>query len=315
MSVRVLSIQSHVVHGYVGNKAATLPLQLNGIEVDPVNTVHFSNHKGYPVCTGTVMDGAGLRTIIDGLRSNRFLSLYSGLLTGFIGSEAFLQSVVDVISELRSSQNSPQLLYLCDPVLGDDGKLYVPPQLVDQYKSLILPCANVVTPNHFEAETLSGFKITNTKSALDACNSLHQLGPELVVITSLDCAVDPGLFEETSAKKMVLLASNSCSKQRIFLQFDRIEGSFSGCGDLFASLLLAQLLKEIRNPTRSQGSLWEVIPVAVVLKRALAGMHLTMKVTAELGRKELALVQSQKYLSECDPRCVSIQEQILPFAS
>lgn len=99
---RVLSVQSHVVSGYVGNKAAVFPLQLLGFEVDPINTVQFSNHKGYPDCTGTVMNGTELADVVEGLQVSGLLSQHSHLLTGFIGSESFLGGIVDLLKKMRS---------------------------------------------------------------------------------------------------------------------------------------------------------------------------------------------------------------------
>lgn len=99
---RVLSVQSHVVSGYVGNKAAVFPLQLLGIEVDPVHTVQFSNHTGYPHRTGTVMDGDQLADVVDGMQANGLLSQHSHLLTGYIGSESFLQGIVQLLQRLRA---------------------------------------------------------------------------------------------------------------------------------------------------------------------------------------------------------------------
>ena len=121
---RVLSIQSHVVHGYVGNKSAVFPLQLHGFDVDFVNSVQFSNHTGYPSFTGEVLDGAQLEKLAKGLDSNGLLKNVSHLLTGYIGSPSFLRAVCAVHRMLK--QHNPEVVFVCDPVLGDHGKLYVP---------------------------------------------------------------------------------------------------------------------------------------------------------------------------------------------
>lgn len=133
---RVLSIQSHVVHGYVGNKCAIFPLQRLGFEVDPIMSVQFSNHTGYPVFRGQVFGGEDLRTILQGLEENELIS-YTHLLTGYIGSKSLLQSVAAVAQRLR--QQNPNLVYVCDPVMGDEGKLYVSPELLEAFKAEIVP--------------------------------------------------------------------------------------------------------------------------------------------------------------------------------
>ncbi|XP_058087323.1 pyridoxal kinase isoform X2 [Magnolia sinica] len=179
---RVLSIQSHTVQGYVGNKSAVFPLQLLGYDVDPINSVQFSNHTGYPTFKGQVLNGQQLWDLIEGLEANNLL-YYTHLLTGYIGSVSFLDTVLQVVDKLRSV--NPQLTYVCDPVMGDEGKLYVPPELVNVYRQKVVPVASMLTPNQFEAEQLTGFRINSESDGLKACNLLHATGPSKVVITSV----------------------------------------------------------------------------------------------------------------------------------
>ncbi|KAL3346246.1 hypothetical protein AABB24_024935 [Solanum stoloniferum] len=150
---RVLSIQSHTVQGYVGNKSAVFPLQLLGYDVDPINSVQFSNHTGYPTFKGQVLNGEQLWELIEGLEANGLL-YYTHLLTGYIGSVSFLNTVLKVVDKLRSV--NPKLKFVCDPVMGDEGKLYVPPELVMVYREKVVPVASMLTPNQFEAEQLTG---------------------------------------------------------------------------------------------------------------------------------------------------------------
>lgn len=213
---RVLSVQSHVVSGYVGNKAAVFPLQLLGFEVDPINTVQFSNHTGYPHRTGTVMNGEELADVVDGLQANGLLSAHSHLLTGYIGSESCLKGIVQLLKKMRAggpsvrhgthslpafsrvcSCNQAFLLHLklvhavCDPVLGDDGRLYVPKALIQAYTDFILPNASLLTPNQFELQLLSGKNVTSIADGMEACKVLHELGTESVVCPPnlITCAV------------------------------------------------------------------------------------------------------------------------------
>lgn len=130
---RVLSIQSHVVQGYVGNKSAVFPLQLLGMDVDIINSVHFSNHTGYAHFTGKHLrlTGDDLHDLLDGMEHNKLLQdAHTHLLTGYVGSITLLEAIVRVHQRLRAAQSDPErLVYVCDPVLGDLGKLYVPMEL------------------------------------------------------------------------------------------------------------------------------------------------------------------------------------------
>ncbi|GJM95243.1 hypothetical protein PR202_ga11955 [Eleusine coracana subsp. coracana] len=162
---RVLSIQSHTVQGYVGNKSAVFPLQLLGFDVDPINSVQFSNHTGYPTFRGQVLNGTQLWDLIEGLEDNDLLH-YTHLLT---------ETVLQVVEKLRSV--NPDLVYVCDPVLGDEGKLYVPQDLISVYQQKVVPVASMLTPNQFEAELLTGLRINSEQDGMTACNTLHSAGP------------------------------------------------------------------------------------------------------------------------------------------
>ena len=161
---RVLSIQSHAVRGHVGNKAAVLPLQVLGHEVDIINSVQLSNHTGYPAVKGQVLSGGDLDTLVEGLESNQLLQDYSHVLTGYIGSLSFLQSIASAVSKVKWWREKAaadaedrglgavcdEVCYVCDPVLGDEGKLYVPPALVEIFRDEVIPNADILTPNAFE---------------------------------------------------------------------------------------------------------------------------------------------------------------------
>lgn len=225
---RVLSIQSHTVQGYVGNKSAVFPLQLLGYDVDPINSVQFSNHTGYPTFRGQVLNGKELWDLIEGLEANDLL-FYTHLLTGYIGSVSFLNTVLEVVNKLRSV--NPRLVYVCDPVMGDEGKLYVPQELVSVYREKVVPVASMLTPNQFEAELLTGLRIASEQDGREACNKLHAAGPSKVVITSVN--IDGNLL---------LIGSNKQQKDQAAEQFKiiipKIPAYFTGTGDLMTALLL-----------------------------------------------------------------------------
>jgi pyridoxine kinase len=296
---RILSIQSSTVHGYVGNKSAVFPLQLLGFDVDPVHSVQFSNHTGYASFAGDVMNGTQLEALVDGLDKNGLLGCsassgsgdgdgdgdgaaaaaaaaaatpgahvgYTHLLTGYVGSITFLRAVAATAARLRA--NSPALRWVCDPVMGDGGKLYVPEELIAVYAEEIVPHAAVLTPNQFEAQLLSGVTIEGMADALHACAVLHAKGPELVVLTSLDfvapeeearggaeaaarAALGPEAAQAVLAGgSITMLASRrrgggggggggaGVLLEQYRMSFPRIHGHYTGTGDLTAALLLA----------------------------------------------------------------------------
>ncbi|KAH0983555.1 hypothetical protein GBA52_010732 [Prunus armeniaca] len=234
---RVLSIQSHTVQGYVGNKSAVFPLQLLGYDVDPINSVQFSNHTGkllllhsnrYPTFKGQVLNGQQLWELIEGLQENDLL-YYTHLLTGYIGSVSFLSTVLEVVNKLRSV--NPKLKYVCDPVMGDEGKLYVPPELVSVYREKVVPVASMLTPNQFEAELLTNLRIESEKDGREACNILHAAGPPMVVLTSIN--INGNLFLIGSHQK-----EKGLSPEQFKIVIPKIPAYFTGTGDLTTALLL-----------------------------------------------------------------------------
>ena len=189
-SVHVLSIQSHVVSGYVGNTAAAFPMQLLGFDVHLINSVQFSNHTGYATVKGRVLEGSDLDALAEGLVANN-LARFDYVLTGYIGSESFLNSVLNVLDSVNAI--NPSLKYVCDPVLGDNGKLYVPAALINIFKEKIIPRAYMITPNQLEAEKLSDIAITDESSVIACLLKLHSMGPKVVAITSVELVERPGL--------------------------------------------------------------------------------------------------------------------------
>ncbi|CAA6671391.1 unnamed protein product [Spirodela intermedia] len=271
---RVLSIQSHTVQGYVGNKSAVFPLQLLGYDVDPINSVQFSNH------TGQVLDGEQLWDLIEGLEVNNLL-YYTHLLTGYIGSVSFLDTILKVVEKLRSV--NPGLIYVCDPVMGDEGKLYVPSQLVSVYREKVVPVASMLTPNQFEAEQLTGFRISSEKDGLEACRVLHEAGPSKIVITSLN--MDGHLF---------LIGSHLKSKghppEQFKIVIPKIPSYFTGTGDLMTALLLGWSNKSPDD--LGKASELAVASLQALLQRTVADYE-KVGFDPKSSSLEIRLIQSQ----------------------
>ncbi|KAG7330884.1 hypothetical protein KOW79_004853 [Hemibagrus wyckioides] len=237
MDCRVLSIQSHVVRGYVGNKSATFPLQVLGFEVDSINSVQFSNHTGYKHWKGQVLTADELHVLYEGIKLNK-VNHYDYVLTGYSRDVSFLEMVVDIVQELKNA--NPKLVYVCDPVMGDNGSMYVPEALLPIYREKVVPVSDIITPNHFEAELLTGRKISTEKDAVEAMDLLHAMGPDTVVITSSDLLSPLGdQYLVALGSQNTVTADGSKEKQRIRMDIPKVDAVFVGTGDLFAALLLA----------------------------------------------------------------------------
>ncbi|KPI90400.1 putative Pyridoxal kinase [Leptomonas seymouri] len=232
----ILSIQSHVTHGYVGNKAATFPLQLHGFDVDGVNTVSLSNHSGYPVIRGHRMDLEEFNTILEGLRANGFLSGYSYILTGYINNADVVRHVASTVAEVRElrKKSGAEVVFYCDPVLGDEGKLYCKEEVVEAYRELVAH-ADVATPNYYEASILSGVPVTDLPSAIEAADWFHTQGTATVIIKSFTLKEDP--------KHLRYLLSCHDKSSNVTKRYTGTvpyhDGRYTGTGDVFAASLIA----------------------------------------------------------------------------
>nr|GAT56618.1 predicted protein [Mycena chlorophos] len=279
---RVLSIQSHVVFGYVGGKAAVFPLQCLGYDVDVVNTVHFSNHSGYGWLGGTKTTAAELTQIFQSMESNNLL-LPERLLTGYIPGAEGLSAVADLVDKLKAKK--PNLIYLLDPVLGDSGRLYVAPDVIPIYQRM-LPQSTIITPNWFEVETLTDIKLQDLASLRRALKILHEeYRVPNVVISSIPLAdwlsaALPPTFSKIppNSPRLLCIASaatpNSAHPSTVYAQpVELLPGYFSGVGDLFSALLLAHF---VHGDASSNGE-----AVSHAASQALAKTHAMLRLTHE----------------------------------
>ncbi|XP_053430772.1 pyridoxal kinase-like [Nycticebus coucang] len=307
---RVLSIQSHVVHGYVGNQAATFPLQVLRFEIDAVNSVQFSNHTGYAHWKGQVLKADELHELYEGLRLNS-VNKYDYVLTGYARDKSFLAMVVDIVQELK--QQNPRLVYVCDPVMGDkwngEGSLYVPEDLLPVYREKVVPVADIITPNQFEAELLSGQKIRSQEEALAVMDVLHSMGPNTVVITSSDLPSSRGSdYLMALGSQPRRRPDGSTVTERIQMDIRKVDAVFVGTGDLFAAMLLAWTHKHPNNLKmaceKTLSAMHHVLQRTIRCAKAQAGEGLKPS-SAQL---ELRMVQSKKDIQ--DPELV-IQATVL----
>ena len=265
----LLSIQSHVAYGHVGNAAAVFPLQRLGVEVLPVHTVQFASHAGYGPPQGIVMDAPSIRAVIDGLEARGVLARCDGVLTGYLGSAALGAVVLETVARVR--RHNPRAVYCCDPVAGDsDGGLYVAPEIVTFFRDRAIPQAGIVTPNAFELGEFSGRAIETLDHARAAIAGLRARGPQVVLATSLQLA-------DTPAEMLDVLVADGARVAR--LRTPLLPGVLHGTGDLIAALFTAHYL---RGGVAERAAEAAVSSVFGVITRTLAE-----------GRTELALIAAQ----------------------
>src|SRR6476620_3242696 len=175
----ILSIQSSVAYGHVGNSAAVFPLQRIGVEVWPVNTVHFSNHTGYGAWRGTVLAAETIAAVIQGIEERGVLHECDGLLSGYMGDASLGEVILDAFNRVKKA--NPEATYCCDPVMGDVGRgFFVRPGIPEFMRDQVVPAADVITPNHFELDFLAGRTTTTLPALLDAVDKVRATGPSVV---------------------------------------------------------------------------------------------------------------------------------------
>mmetsp|Transcript_22307 Transcript_22307/g.62226 ORF Transcript_22307/g.62226 Transcript_22307/m.62226 type:complete len:233 (-) Transcript_22307:1523-2221(-) len=219
---------------------------------------------------------------MKGLEENELLDDIGHVLTGYIGSASFLSSVLDVLQTLR--KYSKNFRFVCDPVLGDEGKFYVPEDLVAVYQTKVIPMADVVTPNQFEAEQLTGIAVTDMASAKAACDKLHAMGPSIVFITS-------AVFGEDESTISILASQKTTDVAEIWrIDCPRLAGQFTGTGDLTAALLLAHTADA--DSDKSLGAVLEIVinTMYSVIKKTHEEAGETVK------SKELRLIQCKSII-------------------
>lgn len=291
---RVLSIQSHVVHGYVGNKSAVFPLQVLGFEVDFVNTVQFSTHTGYKHIKGNILKNEELDEILEGLEFND-VDYYTHFLTGYSRSPDSLKKIADLLKKLR--QKNPKLTYVCDPVMGDNGKMYVPEEILPVYRDILVPLADVVTPNQYEAELMTGLKVHDLDGALKVIQALHDKGIKTVVLSSTDLGDD---------NHMIAIASTAGSCYQITIP--KLDTTFTGTGDLFAALFLAWWHKTNNNLKLSLENTISTLQSIVqdTYQRARA-VQPSGKIPPKL--RELRIIQNKNFIE--NPKVTITAEEIV----
>src|SRR5690349_11102755 len=182
--VKIMSIQSSVAYGHVGNSAAVFPLQRLGHEVWPVLTVHFSNHTGYGAWRGPLLDPADVREVIAGIEDRGVLGRCDAVLSGYQGDPAVGAVILEAVEKVKAAH--PGAVYCCDPVMGDVGRgMFVRPGIPEFMRDTVVPRADIITPNHFELDFLAGRTTTTMDEVLAAVDVVRATGPRHVLVTSV----------------------------------------------------------------------------------------------------------------------------------
>jgi pyridoxine kinase len=267
----ILSIQSAVAYGHVGNSAAVFPLQRLGFEVWPVNTVLFSNHTGYGAWRGRIVGLDWIEELIEGIADCGAILRTQAVLSGYLGDPSLGEAVLRAVARVREAR--PDMLYACDPVMGDEGRgFFVRPGIPEFFKSRAVPAADIVTPNQFELAWLAGTPIASLEDALAAAARVRATGPRIVVCTSL--VLDAGGGE------LAVLADSA--EASWLVRTPHLPVTLNGTGDAFTALFLGNWLKE--------GSL------GPTLENAVAAMYALVEATHAAASRELELVAAQDRL-------------------
>lgn len=268
----ILSIQSSVAYGHVGNSAATFPLMRMGIEVWPVLTVHFSNTTAYETCRGPILSADDVRAVLQGIAERGVLGQADAVLSGFQGDASIGAVTLEAVESVKAA--NPAAIYCCDPVMGDVGRgFFVRPGIPEYLRDEVVPRADIVTPNLFEMNYLTGSDITTVDELLTACDRVRSWGPQTILVTS-------AVLPSDAAESVGMVLSTPEGAWRVATP--HLNRTFGGSGDLTAATFLAQWL---RQPDPESA-----------LAQTAAVVYAVLRTTTDSGQRELQLVAAQDEL-------------------
>lgn len=269
--MKILSIQSAVAYGHVGNSAAVFPLQRIGVEVLPVYTVNFSNHTGYGAWRGPLISPDDVRDVILGIEERGVLGAIDVVLSGYQGSDGIGDVILDAVARVKSA--NPDAVYSCDPVMGNaKSGCFVAPAIPILLRERVVPNADIITPNQFELGFLTGTEPGDLDSTLASVDAARAMGPRTVLVTSVERPDRPeGTIE--------MLAVDDAGAWMV--QTPHIPMKANGSGDVTAALFTAHY--------RSSGD------AASALAKTVSSVYDLLQLTYDSGQRELQLVEAQEY--------------------
>lgn len=269
----ILSIQSAVAYGHVGNSASVFPLQRIGHEVWPVHTVNFSNHTGYGAWKGPVLPASDVADVIAGVKERGAFARIDACLTGYQGSPDIAGVIVDTVAQIKEA--NPDAIYACDPVMGNaKSGCHVADEIPPLLRSQVVPVADVITPNQFELGYLVEQDVTDIDSTLAAVTAARQMGPNVVLVTSV---------ERPDAPENVIEMIAVDDAGAWIVQTPRLPFKRNGSGDVTAALFTGHFL--------------ETRDIADALAKTASSVHDMLQLTYEEDSRELKLVESQEFFA------------------
>lgn len=267
--MNILSIQSWVSYGHVGNAAAAFPLMRLGCEVWTINTVQFSNHTGYGAWTGDVYSGAQIGRLVDGVEARGALARCDAVLSGYMGDAGIGRAILDAVRRVKAA--NPAAVYCCDPVIGDDDTdVYVRAGIPEMIRDEALPQADIATPNLFELRLLTGMACTTLAEVKAAVSRLQAMGPRTVLVSSLRTL-------DTPTDRVDMLVGEDGAWH--LLRTPLLPIAVNGAGDALAALFVYHRLRT--------GS------AVAALEAAGSSIHGLLARTAAAGSREILLVEAQ----------------------
>ncbi|MBD5829990.1 pyridoxamine kinase [Janibacter melonis] len=269
----MLSIQSSVAYGHVGNSAAVFPMQRLGVEVWPVSTVVFSNHTGYGQWRGPMLPADDVREVITGVGEREAFPEVDAVLSGYQGGTQIGDVVLDAVAQVKAA--NPDAIYACDPVMGNaKSGCFVHPDIPVLLRERVVPQADLITPNQFELGFLTGTEPDDMESTLASVDAARAMGPSTVLVTSV---LQPDRPDDTI--EMLAVHGDGAWVVRT----EHLPIKCNGSGDVTAALFTTHLL-QTGDPAlalgRTASSVWDLV-----------------KTTLDSGRRELQLVQAQEHLA------------------
>jgi pyridoxine kinase len=275
-TMNVISIQSQVAFGHVGNSAAVFPMQMHGLDVIAVPTTLLSNRPGYPTIRGRVLEAQLVADLLDGIEERGAIDIADMILSGYLGSADIADVVADFVACAKA--RNPALRYCLDPVLGDrDRGLFVRAEIPPLVRDRLCALADIITPNHFEFEFLCGREAPTIAEVMSAARALSARGPSTIVVTSAELADTPDGEIETLAIERTHETSKAWR-----LRTPKLPISPNGTGDLFAALYAAAT---VRGSDTSDA-----------LSHAASAVFAVLEMTAARGTTEMRIVESAEAL-------------------
>ncbi|CAH0174910.1 MULTISPECIES: pyridoxal kinase PdxY [unclassified Microbacterium] len=268
--MKILSIQSAVAYGHVGNSAAVFPLQRIGVDVLPVYTVNFSNHTGYGAWRGPLIDPDDVRDVITGIEERGVFEQVDAILSGYQGGEGIGDVIIDAVARVKAA--NPRALYACDPVMGNaKSGCFVAPAIPELLRERVVPVADIITPNQFELGFLTRTEPDTLESTLESVDLARAMGPRTVLVTS----VERPDREEGTIEMLAVDDAGAWIVQTPFLPMKA-----NGSGDVTAALFTAHYV--------------ETGSAQVALERTASSVFDLLQLTLDSGERELQLIEAQE---------------------